>query len=114
MIASQVQRIIGAPYSLPAPLGMASRSEPLLDGNREQRASETEFVAVGINYVEEALTPFGIARHGSWLVSRCERTVVKCINIGHVEDHAPPPGPAPFGRLGDEVKIARPCSKAGE
>src|ERR1035437_8762569 len=28
MIASQVQRIIGAPYSLPAPLGMASRSEP--------------------------------------------------------------------------------------
>jgi hypothetical protein len=24
-----------------------------LDGNREQRPSETEFVAVGINYVEE-------------------------------------------------------------
>jgi hypothetical protein len=33
MIASQVQRIIGAPYALPAPLGMASRFELLLDGN---------------------------------------------------------------------------------
>jgi hypothetical protein len=41
--------------------GMAVRSELLLDGNREQRASETEFVAVGVNYEEEALTPFGIA-----------------------------------------------------
>src|SRR5713226_5761206 len=28
MIASQVQRIIGAPYALPAPLGMAGRFEP--------------------------------------------------------------------------------------
>src|SRR5205809_5553173 len=36
MIASQVQWIIGAPYALPAPLGMAGRFE-LLDGNREQR-----------------------------------------------------------------------------
>src|SRR5450759_2476683 len=114
MIASQVQRIIGAPYSLPAPLGMAGRSELLLDGNREQKPSETEFVAVGINYVEEALTPFGVAGRSSWLVSRCERTVVKCVNIRNVEDYPPPPGPAPLGRLGDEVEIARPCSKAGE
>src|ERR1700692_2074192 len=36
MIASQVQRIIGAPYALPAPLGMAGRFDLLLDGNREQ------------------------------------------------------------------------------
>src|SRR5665811_626190 len=49
MIASRVQRIIGASYSLPATLGMAGRSELLLDGNREQKPSETEFVAVGIN-----------------------------------------------------------------
>src|SRR5437879_2621710 len=49
MIASQVQRIIGAPYALPAPLGMASRFELLLDGNRVQRPSETEFVAIGFN-----------------------------------------------------------------
>src|ERR1700730_14510874 len=49
MIASQVQRIIGAPYALPAPLGMPGRFELLLDGNREQRPSETEFVAVGVN-----------------------------------------------------------------
>src|SRR5882672_10897734 len=48
MIASQVQRIIGAPYALPAPLGMAGRFELLLDGNREQRSSETEFVAIGV------------------------------------------------------------------
>src|SRR5882762_4465597 len=71
IIASQVQRIIGAPYALPAPLGMAGRFEMLLDGNREQRPSETEFVAVGVNQVKEALTPFGIAGHGSWLVSLC-------------------------------------------
>src|ERR1700680_3023716 len=114
MIASQVQRIIGAPYALPAPLGMACRLDLLLDGNREQRPNETEFVAVGVNWVEEALTPFGIVGHGSWLVSRCERTVVKCVNIGNVEDYPPPPGPAPLGRLDDEVEIARPCSKAGE
>src|SRR6266699_1595929 len=56
MIASQVQRIIQAPYALPAPLGMAGRFELLLDGNREQRPSETEFVAVGVIEVEEALT----------------------------------------------------------
>src|SRR5258708_23233675 len=64
--------------------------------------------------MEVALSPFGIAGHGSWLVSCCERTVVKCINIGDVEDYAPPPGPAPLGRLGNEVKIAPPYSKAGE
>src|SRR5450755_1364261 len=49
MIASQVQRIIGAPYALPAPLGMAGRCDLLLDGNGEQRPSEAEFVAVGVN-----------------------------------------------------------------
>ena len=114
MIASQVQRIIGAPYALPAPLGMAGCFELLLEGNREQRPSETEFVAVGVNQVEEALTPFGIAGRGRGLAPRYERTVVKCVNIGNVEDYAPPPGPPPVGRLGDEVKIARPCLKAGE
>jgi hypothetical protein len=35
MIASQVQRIIGAPYARAAPLGMADHFELLLDGNRE-------------------------------------------------------------------------------
>ncbi len=71
-------------------------------------------MTVGVNKVEEALTPFGVAGRGSWLAPRCERTVVKCVNIGNVEDYPPPPGPAPPGRLGDEVEIARPCSKAGE
>jgi hypothetical protein len=114
MIASQVQRIIGAPYALPALLGMAGRFELLLDGNREQRPSEAEFVAVGVFEVEEALTPFGVVRHGGWLVSRCERTVVKCVNIGNVEYYSPLPGPAPLGRLADEIEIARPCLKVGE
>jgi len=49
MIASQVQRIIGALYALPAALGMSGRFELLLDRSREQRPSETEFVAVGVN-----------------------------------------------------------------
>src|SRR6266513_5898658 len=34
MIASQVQRIIGEPYALPAPLGMAGPCHPLFDENR--------------------------------------------------------------------------------
>jgi hypothetical protein len=93
---------------------MAGRFEPLLDGNREQWPGETKFVAVGVIEVEEALTPFGIAGHGSWLVSRCECTVVKCVNIGNVKDYPPPSGPAPLVGLGDEVEIARSCSKAGE
>src|ERR1700731_2981531 len=113
MIASQVKRMIGPPSAPPPLLGMAGCFEPLLDSDREQRPGETEFVAVGVNQVEEALTPFGVAGHGSWLVSRSERTVVKCVNIGNVEDYPPPPGPAPLGRLGDEVEIARPSSKAG-
>jgi hypothetical protein len=49
MIASQVQRIIAAPYALQEPLGMAGRFELLSDRNREQRPSETELVAVGVN-----------------------------------------------------------------
>src|SRR5713226_10174147 len=49
MIASQVQRMLGAPYAFPTPLGMAGPFERLLDGNREQRSSETEFVTVGVN-----------------------------------------------------------------
>jgi hypothetical protein len=68
---------------------MAGRFELLLDGNREQRPSEAEFVAIGVIEVEEALTPFGVVGHGSWPVSRCERTVVKCVNIGNVEDYRP-------------------------
>src|SRR5258708_38012255 len=100
MIASQVQRIIRAPYALPAPLGMAGRFGLLLDGDREQRPGGTEFVAVGVIEVEEALTPFGIAGHGSWQGSRIERPAAKCVNIGHVEDYPPPPGPVPLRRLG--------------
>ena len=87
---------------------MAGFFELLL--NREQRPSETEFVAVRVCEVEEALSPFGIAGRGRWLAPCCERTVVKCINIGDVKDNASPPRPAPLCRLGDEVKIARPCS----
>src|SRR4051812_32109238 len=70
-------------YCSPTPLGIARRFERLLDG---QRPSEAEFVAVGVDQVEEALTPFGIAGRGSWFVSRCARTVVKRVDIGNVED----------------------------
>src|SRR5260370_32553160 len=46
MIASQVQRTIGALYALPAAHGMAGRFELISGGNRERRSSETEFVTV--------------------------------------------------------------------
>src|SRR5258708_12543625 len=91
MIASQVQRIIQAPYALPAPLGMAGRFELLLDGNREQRPSETEFVAVGVNEEEEALTPFSILGRRRWLVSRCARTLVKVRPHAQRNRFPPPP-----------------------
>jgi hypothetical protein len=81
---------------------MAGCFELLL--TREQRPSETEFVAVGVNQVEEALTPLGIAGCGGWLARCCERTFIECINIGDVGDNAAPPGPAPLRRLRDEVK----------
>src|SRR5437868_2999293 len=79
-----------------------------------QRPGETELVAVGIDQVEEALAPFGVAGRRRWPAARGERAVVKFIDIGDVEDDAPPPGPAPAGGLGNEVEIARPGSKAGE
>src|SRR2546430_5687060 len=41
MIASQVQRIIGAPYALPAPPGMAGCFELLLDRS-EEHSSELQ------------------------------------------------------------------------
>ena len=44
-----LREIIGERYALPALLGMAGRFDPLLDGNRKQRLSETEFVAIGVN-----------------------------------------------------------------
>src|SRR6266702_8131320 len=53
MIASQVQRIFGASYALPAPHGIAGHVDLLLDGNRQHRSSETEFVAVGISKMKE-------------------------------------------------------------
>ena len=55
--------------------------ELLLDGNREQRPGETEFVAVGVNQMEGALMPFGIVGRGSWLVSRCERSAVASMRV---------------------------------
>ena len=51
-------------------------------------------VAVGVNQVEETLSPLGVAGRGTWLAPRREP----------VKDHAPPPGPAPLSRLGDWLR----------
>src|SRR5207237_2259514 len=101
-------------YVLPASPRMARRHEILLHRRWVQRPSETELVSVRIIQMEEALTPLGISGLASRLVSRGARALVKTVNIGNVEDCAPPPGPAPLSRLGNDVKITRPCSKAGE
>jgi hypothetical protein len=95
-------------------LGLAARHELLLHGSREQRPRETELVSVGINQMEEALTPLSIPRLANRLVSRCAHAVVKTVNIGNIEDCSPPPGPAPLSRLGNDVKITRPGPKARE
>src|SRR5215212_6882331 len=83
----------------------------LFNAIRQQTPCETKFVAIGVNEVEEALTPFGIAGRVHWLQSRCAGSVVKDVNISNVEDCPAPPRPAPLIRLGDEIQIARPCSK---
>jgi len=64
--------------------------------------------------VEEALTPFGILGHGGWLVSRRECTVVKCVNIGNVEDYPPPPGTAPLGNQKQTSDIGKDESDVAE
>src|ERR1700733_1149125 len=85
-----------------------------LQGRGPQGACETKFVAVGVNQVEETLSPFGVAGRSSRVAPSRERTFIKSINIGDVEDHAPPPRPAPLSRLGDEVEIAHTHAKTGE
>ena len=54
------------------------------------------------------------ASRGTVAGSYPERAFVKYVNIGDVEDDPTPPGPASFSRLGDEVEVTYPCSKAGE
>src|ERR1700716_1424142 len=49
MIASQVQRIIGAPYALPTPLGMAGAFALVWEGKRAATRGATQFVAIGVN-----------------------------------------------------------------
>ena len=90
------------------PQTVSRESHRGLQGRGPQGACETKFVAVGVNQVEETLSPFGVVRRGSWLAPRRERTFVKSINIGDVKNHAPPPGPALLSRLGDEVEIVYP------
>src|ERR1700716_1399884 len=58
MIASQVQRMVGAPYAFPTPLGMAGPFELLFDGNQEQKPSETKLETVQVKYVEKDVSPF--------------------------------------------------------
>src|SRR6476620_511438 len=53
MIASQVQRIIGARYALPAPLGMAGRFELLLAGEGNKGRAKRNSWPSGVIEVEE-------------------------------------------------------------
>src|SRR4051794_16274552 len=76
----------------------AERSRP-----RPRGPGEAELVAVRVGEVEEALAPFGVAGGGARSVSRRACTLVECVDVGDVEDHAPPPAPALLRRLGDQV-----------
>src|SRR3954469_2065269 len=64
--------------------------------------------------MEVALAPFGIAGSGRWLKPGGACTLIEAIHIGHMEDHASPPGPLSLYRLGDQVQIARSSAEAGE
>src|SRR5207237_8530852 len=79
-----------------------------------QRPRETELVAIGVDEMKVALSPFGISGHSRGLAPSRQRTVIKCINVGHVEDDASPAGPALFIGPGNQVEIAHPGPKSGK
>src|SRR5262245_26566403 len=79
-----------------------------------QRLGEAELVAVRVGQVEEALAPFGIARRGVRTVAGRHHARMQRVDVGMVEDDAPPPRPSPLRRLGDEVEIAAARAKARE
>ena len=81
---------------------------------RWHRPREAEFVTIWIDQVEGALAPFGIAGGRRWREPGGTRPRIEAIHIGHIEDDASPPGPLSVCRLGDQVQLARPGSKAGE
>src|SRR5215470_1826627 len=79
-----------------------------------QGSREAELVAIEIGEVEIALPPLGIAGRGRGLQPRRKRLVVKCIDIGDIENYPSPPGPAFMIRLSNQVEITRSRLKAGE
>src|SRR5262249_38970927 len=83
-----------------------------MDGNRKQRPRETQFMTVRISEMKEAFAPFGIAGRGRRLEACRQGFCIDFIDIDNIEHYPPPPEPPPFGRLGDEIEIARHCPKA--
>jgi hypothetical protein len=71
-------------------------------------------VPVRVGDVKKALAPLRIPRLGVGAVAGSDCAGVQRIDVGIVEDHAPPPRPAPLGRLRDQIEIARSSPEAGE
>src|SRR5215469_14796758 len=81
-----------------APTPSAARPPPETGRSRSaQRPGEAQLVAVRIGDVEVALAPFGVARLGLGVIARGDQPVMEGVDIGVIEDHAAPPGPAPLG-----------------
>jgi hypothetical protein len=77
-----------------------------------QWPSETKFVAVRIGQVKEPLTPFGIAWWRVWSITGRNHARIESVNVGMVEDDAPPPRPLSLGRLLDQIEKAGSSPKA--
>src|SRR3954447_19571466 len=69
--------------------------------------------AIAVAYVPDRGPP-STPPHRRPNTSLRDAVKIEAIHIGHVEDHASPPGPLSVRRLRDQVQIARSSAEAGE
>src|SRR5437879_4500836 len=75
---------------------------------------KTQLVTIRIGHMKEPLAPLGIARRRVRPAASGDKPGIERVDLGLVEDHPPPPGPPPFGRLRDQVEKAGTGAEAGE
>lgn len=76
---------------------------------------EAELVSVGVGDVEVAFAPHCVARRKLRLEPACAELSMEDIDIAHLEDEAPPPGPLKaLGAFGNEIEVDTAGAKAAE
>src|SRR5262245_29196226 len=83
-------------------------------GLAAQRPSEAELVTVRIGDMAEPLAPFRVARRGIRAMAGRDEAGMQAVDVGVIENNAPPPMPISLGRLRDKIEIAAAGAKTGE